>query len=379
MKKTIRMSCLLTLMGLAVTGCGSTNTPIIPETNEITITDMLNREVTLNTSKIKKIVCIGAGALRLYSYIGDMSLLSGVEKVEQGYLISIRPYQMANETLFKSLPLCGNGGPTGSADAEAILNCDPDLILSLYASDKSAMDELQTKTATPVVTLSYGNKEAFDDNLLTSISLLGTILNKKERANELVSYIQNIKTDLNNRTKNIKEEDKPSIYLGCQSNYGLKGFESSSADYSIFNVFNIKNVLDINGYKGYQKEVDIEKLVVMDPDKIILDAGGLELFKNEYSDSTKATIYNSLSAIKNGEVYLQMPYNAYYTNLEIAYCDAYYDAIVSFPNQFKDIDIKEKSNEITKMFLGTEFYSTIADEMYGGYQKLSIPKTWPVK
>ncbi|MFA6667041.1 MAG: ABC transporter substrate-binding protein [Bacilli bacterium] len=378
MKKMIKMSCALVLLGLIITGCNNTNTE--DKKDEITtVTDLLGREVSLNLDSIKKVVCIGGGALRLYSYIGDMSLLSGVEKVEQGYLISIRPYQMLNEELFKSLPLCGNGGPSGKADAEAILNCDPDLIISLYTQDKAAMDDLSTKTNTPVVTLSYGSNEAFDQNVITSLELLGKIFHKEDRATELTTYINTMKTDLDDRTKDIKDEDKPSIYLGCQSNYGLKGFESSSANYSLFNASNIKNVLDVNGYKGYQKEVDIEKLVVMDPDKIILDAGGLELFKAEYADSTKATVYNSLSAIKNGEVYLQMPYNAYYTNLETAYCDAYYDSIVSFPEQFKDINIENKANEITKMFLGTEFYSRIADEMYGGYQKLSIPTVWPEK
>src|SRR5574344_2837460 len=146
MKKMLRTSCLLVLLGLMTTGCNGTETPVTPEEETTTVTDLLGREVTLNLDEIKKVVCIGGGALRLYSYIGDMSLLSGVEKVEQGYLISIRPYQMLNEELFKSLPLCGNGGPSGNADAEAILNCVPDLIISLYPQDKAAMDDLSTKT-----------------------------------------------------------------------------------------------------------------------------------------------------------------------------------------------------------------------------------------
>ena len=44
---------------------------------------------------------------------------------------------------------------------------------------------------------------------------------------------------------------------------------------------------------------------------------------NMYADITaiqeKAAIYNSLSAMKSGEVYVQLPYNAYYTNIEILY------------------------------------------------------------
>jgi len=367
-------------LSLLLTGCNNTSSITTSETNDdiITVTDLLDRSVTVDRDSINNVVCIGAGALRLYSYIGDMSMLSGVEKVEQGFLISIRPYQMVNSELFTSLPLCGQGGPTGSADAEAILNCNPDIIFSLYTSDSASMDTLQEKTGVPVVTLSYGNEEAFDNDIETSLTLMGEILNKQTRAEELTTYIEDIKTDLNNRTKDIPDSTKPSVYLGCQTNYGTHGFESSTADYTLFNASNIKNVLDVNGFEGYQKSIDLELIVEMDPDKIILDAGGLDVFKTQYADSTKAEVYNNLSAIKNGEVYLQMPYNAYYTNLEIAYCDAYYDGIVSFPEAFSDITIEEKSNEITKKFLGVDYYQEIADSMYGGYQKLDIPENWPV-
>ncbi len=363
---------------LFLTGCNSTSSESSEDASSdiITINDLIGREVTIDRSSIHKVVCIGAGALRLYTYIGDLDMLSGVEKVEQGFLISIRPYQMVNEELFQNLPLCGYGGPTGSPDAESILECDPDIVFSLYTSDVSTMDTLQTNIGVPVVTLSYGNEEAFDEDIETSISLLGQILNKEDRSNELVNYIEEMKTDLNNRTKDILEEDKPSVYLGCQTNYGTHGFESSTADYSLFNASNIKNVLDVNGYEGYQSSIDLESIVEMNPDKIILDAGGLEIFKAEYSDGTKAEVYNSLSAIKSGEVYLQMPYNAYYTNLETAYCDAYYDAMVSFPESFSDVAIEDKANEITKEFLGVEYYPEIADAMYGGYQKLDIPTLW---
>lgn len=364
---------------LVLTGCNdSTNSNSSGSNSDaITVTDLLEREVTIDRNSIENVVCIGAGALRLYTYVGDLDMLSGVEQVEQGFLISIRPYQMVNEDLFQSLPLCGYGGPTGSPDAEAILECNPDIVFSLYTSDVSAMDTLQQNIGVPVVTLSYGNEEAFDENIKTSISLLGEILNREEKSQELVNYIETMEEDLNGRTKDISDEDKPSIYLGCQSNYGTHGFESSTADYSLFNASNIKNVLDVNGYEGYQSSIDLESILEMDPDKIILDAGGLDIFKSQYSDSTKAEVYNNLTAVKNGEVYLQMPYNAYYTNLEIAYCDAYFDAMVSFPDEFSDITIEDKSNEITEKFLGEEFYSEIADSMYGGYQKLNIPEVWP--
>ena len=115
--------------------------------NGKTVTDLLGREVTV-PEKINRVVCIGAGSLRLYTYVGDLSKLVGVEDVDKdgtgvGKTLSIRPYKMVNKDLFNSLPSCGMGGPQGSADAEKILSLNPDIVFSLYTSDKAAMDDFK--------------------------------------------------------------------------------------------------------------------------------------------------------------------------------------------------------------------------------------------
>lgn len=347
--------------------------------NGKTVTDLLGREVTV-PEKINRVVCIGAGSLRLYTYVGDLSKLVGVEDIDKdgtgvGATLSIRPYKMVNKDLFNSLPSCGMGGPQGSADAEKILKPNPDIVFSLYTSDKAAMDDLQQKIGKPVVVLSYGKTEAFDANVKKSIALLGDILNRKERANELLSFISDTETYLSSIGEGIDKAKKATVYLGCQSNYGTHGIESSSANYSIFDVSKIRNVLDENGYKGYQKSLDLEKLVKMNPQRIILDAGGLYILKTQFKE--KSEIFNNLSAFQNGEIYLQMPYNAYYTNLETAYADAYFDAWVQYHDiapEKLNFDYVEKAREIYTLFLGKDCYDDVAAQMYGGFQKLDISK-----
>lgn len=366
---------LSALCFIALFGCGNNDTN---DNDGLEVTDLLGRSVTV-PKEIDRVVCIGAGALRLYTYVGDMSKLSGVEDVDRdgtgiGGTLSIRPYKMVNKNLFNSLPSCGMGGPTGAADAEKILSCAPDIVFSLYTSDKAAMDTLQKQIGIPVVVFSYGTTEAFDNAVIESLRLIGKIMGREERANDLIEYIGGIVDELSALTKDVPESEKPSVYLGCQSNYGTHGIESSSADYSIFEASNIKNVLDINGYKGYQRQVDLEALLTMNPDKIILDAGGLSILQAQYADETKAAVFNKLKAFKEGEVYLQMPYNAYFTNLEIAYCDAYFDAWVSYPDIMSDFDYVEKSREIIVKFLGVDCYNEIAETMYGGFQKLDLEK-----
>lgn len=355
--------------------------------NGKTVTDLLGREVTV-PEKINRVVCIGAGSLRLYTYVGDLSKLVGVEDVDKdgtgvGATLSIRPYKMVNKDLFNSLPSCGKGGPQGSPEAEKILALNPDIVFSLYTSDKAAMDDLQQKIGKPVVVLSYGKTEAFDVNVKKSIALLGDILNRKERANELLSFISDTETYLSSIGEGIDKDKKATVYLGCQSNYGTHGIESSSANYSIFDVSKIRNVLDEyvgkNGetFKGYQKSVDWEILVDMNPQRIILDAGGLVDLKTQLKE--KPEIFNRLSAFQNGEIYLQMPYNAYYTNLETAYADAYFDAWVQYHDivapEKLNFDYVAKAREIYTLFLGKDCYDDVAKIMHGGFQtKLDISK-----
>ena len=84
------------------------------------------------------------------------------------------------------------------------------------------------------------------------------------------------------------------------------------------------------------------------------------------------TMFDSCKAWQEGEVYLQMAYNAYYTNYEIALINTWYIAKTVYPELFADVDMTAKTNEITEMFLGTELAEEIfaCPSSFGGYQKI---------
>lgn len=376
MKKTLLFISVLTISSL--TGCKSNSTPTTDDTTPftpITLTDMLGREVHID-KKVDKVVCIGAGALRLYSYVGDTSKLCGIEDVERQRVnsVSLRPYQLANEYIFKSLPSCGLGGPANQTpEPEKIIECDPDLIVSLYTSSAEDMDTLSRQTGKPVLTLSYGANDPFAERVMNSITLLGKALGREERAAEVNGYLTSYKEDLYNRTKDIKEEDKPSAYLACNSFYGVHGFTSTCASYSVFNATNIKNAAAnlVDKVTPAMVDINLEDLLIEDPDYIFIDCGGLSTLKTEYAVPANKTKYDTLTAFKNGKVYLQMPFNAYYTNIELAICTAYFDASVVYPEQFDDIVLPMKYDEILTNFVGKNVYPDICNEMYGGYIRIT--------
>jgi len=347
-------------------GCSSKSTETSASKSEkITITDLVGREVTLS-SRANKVIAIGPGALRLYCYINGSKNLVGVEQTEKSST-SGKPYMMANPDIAK-LTVIGPGGPNNSPDPEKILSVKPDVIFTTYSSDKSSADELQSKTNIPVVVLSYGKEATFDSVLYNSLEVIGKITGNENRAQEVVKYMKDCKNDLDKRTKDIADGEKPSTYVGAVSMKGSHGIESTQGNYSLLKAVHGKNVVDETGKKG-SIMIDREKLLNWNPDKIFIDAGGLQVVKEDYKKNPN--YYNNLSAVKNGELYSQMPYNSYSTNIGTAMADAYYLGKVLYPEKFKDVDPEKKADEIYKALLGKELYSEMAKN-YVGFKKITL-------
>ena len=355
--------------------------PLAPETTsaEITVTDMIGREVTVTPGSYTNVVCIGAGALRMYSYIGEVALLVGVEDIDNTSLSErpmmfdsvARPYLVAYEEAFAELPSCGVGGPMAqTAEAEKILSCNPDIVISEY-EDVEKADALQEQLGVPVVTLSTGAKGVFDDAFYGSMALLGTIFGQEEKAETLVSFVKSEAAEITNRTSAVADEDKPSVYICGLGNWGTTDHLMTAENYVSFQIANVKNVVSGLSMQGVGA-IEEEKFVSLgeEMDIIIMDAAAVKNIKPLYAEDS--TMFDTCKAWNEGEVYLQMAYNAYYTNYEIALINTWFIAKTVYPELFEDVDMTAKTDEITKMFLNAE----LADEIFaypssfGGYQKI---------
>ena len=384
MKIIRRISLVIAVMiicwsSVLLVACKKPETP--PEPASEKIVDMIGREVEITVGTYSKVVCIGAGALRLYSYIGDVSLLCGIEDIENTTLdnrpkmfdSAARPYVLANKDVFNAIAKsCGVGGPNAqTAEAEKILSCNPDIVISEY-EDKEKEDALQTQLGVPVITVKYGSSGVFDENVAKSLTLLGKVFAKESRATELNNFIAKEKESIQSRVKDVKEEDKKSVYICGLGNWGTTNHLMTAQNYAPFNVANIKNVVTDLAKDGIQA-IEYEKLVALgkDIDVMIIDSAAVKNIKPLYKEDN--TLFDDIKAWQNGEVYLEMAYNAYYTNLEIALINTWYVAKIVYPELFSDIDITTKTNEVTKTFLGkelaTEIYACPAS--FGGYQKVN--------
>jgi iron complex transport system substrate-binding protein len=364
---TVLLLTILLLVTFIASGCGSkTVQEKDAGSKKIALTDMLGRQVSL-TIPAERVVAIGPGALRLYSYVNGVNKVVGVEQIEKDNPTG-RPYLLANPSLM-NLPVIGPGGPNNAPDPEKILAVKPDVIFSTYITDKAAVEELQAKTGIPVVALSYGKVSTFDPNVYSSVQLIGEIVGQEKKAQELIAYMEKCKQDLDDRTRIITDNKKPSVYVGALGARGTHGIESTQGKYSLFEAVHAKNVVDETGKTGSMM-IDKEKLIQWNPVKIFIDQAGYSMVQQDYQKNPE--FYKALSAVKNGELYSQLPYNYYTTNIDTAIADAFYLGKVIYPEQFKDVDPEKKADEIYQFLLGKPLYTQMAKD-FGGFKKLTLP------
>ena len=380
-----RMAALLLalVMTLTLLGCGqvqdTTPDDASTDTDTVTVTDMIGREVTVAPGSYQRVVCIGAGALRMYSYIGDTALLCGVEDIDNTTLADrpkmfdgvARPYVLAYGDVFAALPSCGVGGPNAqAAEAEKILSCQPDIIISEY-EDVEKADALQQQVGVPVITLRAGVDGVFAEAFPGSLRLLGQVFDRADRAEELITFIETETAELTRRTADVAEADQPGVYICGLGNWGTTNHLMTAQSYATFRVANIRNVVTDLATDGIQP-IEAEKFAALggSMDIMLIDAAAVKNIAPLYQEDP--TLLVTCKAWQTGQVYLEMAYNAYYTNYEIALANTWFAAKCVYPDLFADVDMTAKTNEITKAFLGQELAAQIfaCPSSFGGYQQI---------
>ena len=342
------------------------------------VSDMIGREVAVTPGSYTRVVCIGAGALRMYLYVGDASILCGVEDIDNTTAEGrptmfdgvARPYQIAYQDVLNTLPSCGKGGPQAqAAEDEKILSCNPEIVISEY-EDKDKADALQAKLGVPVIVVKQGNDGVFDNNFKGTLTLLGKIFNKQEKAATLNNFIASEKAAIEDRVKDIDVATQKKVYICGLGNWGTTDELMTAQNYAPFTVAKINNIVTGLAVNGVQA-IEAEKFMDLAPNMeiIIMDAAAIKNIKNK---PEKIARLQATKAWADGEVYLEMAYNAYYTNLEIALINAWFMAKAVYPTLFKDINIETKTTEVTTAFVGKDLNAAIKAKpmSFGGYQKI---------
>ena len=179
-----------------------------------------------------------------------------------------------------------------------------------------------------------------------SLRLIGDVLHTRPHTDSLIGFIDNQIAELQQRTKN--QHAYPRVYVGGISYKGQKGLTSTDPYYAAFQFLGVDNVASsidstfVSPITG--TFIDWEQLADWNPEVIFLDISGLPLIEEEFKSRKKAN--QLLTAYKNKQIYTLWPYNDSHSNFEVMLINAWYAGKVLFPNQFHDIIIREKADEI---------------------------------
>ncbi len=322
-----------------------------------TIEDAAGRTVHI-PQEVERVICSGPGALRLLTYLRAQDRIVAVDSIEKrGSPVDMRPYAEANPQ-FEEYPLFGEFRGQDNPELIAALEPQPQVIFRTYPGMGKDPDDVQQKTGVPVIVLSYGNLTYDRPKLDRSLRLMGRVLGKQDRAEEVIGYLDRIISDLRERGSQVPRAERPRAYVAGVASRGPHGVRSTNPSYPPFQFLRVDNVageLSTRDSPLSQATVAQEKILLWDPEVIFLDIASLHLEGggNALNQLQNDPAYQALSAVRQNEVYGVFPYNSYTNNFESILANAYYIGNVLYPERFSDIDPMHKAEEICRFLNGS--------------------------
>ena len=288
MKKVILATVLLTL--LSFTGCAPAEQPA----ESFVFTDSCGREVQIYETD--SIAPTGAMAqMVLMPLASDLfcGLASDWSSDAELYL---------KEELL-TLPLYGqifNG--KGDMSLEEVIRLSPDVLIDIGETRPGMaeeLDQLQELTGIPTVHI-----QATLDTMDTTYQMLGMLLGRREKADELSAYCE----EIYQRTAGIIEsldtsETQTVVY--CLGDKGLNVLARGSYHAELLDMLcENATVLDNPSPGGFGNEIDMEQLLLWDPHWILFAPDSV------YASVASDPLWLRLSAVSNGQ-YAEVPQGPY--------------------------------------------------------------------
>lgn len=291
MKMQKKILLLLLVISVFAGGCGAQGADVQTRT----FTDSCGREVLI-PSKITTVAATGAmPQMILLPIASDMfcGLASDWSSDAELYL--------SQEVL--SLPVYGQiFGGKGDVNLETIIALQPDLLIDIGETKEGIeedLDALQEQTGIPTVHI-----DASLTGMADTYRLLGDLLNRTEKAEELSTYCADILLKTEKMRFYVGEAEKKDV-IYCLGDKGLNVIAKGSYHAELLDMLsNNVAVLENPVSSGMGNEIDMEQLLLWDPAFIIFAPNSI------YSTVATDPIWAQLSAIKN-ENYVEVPQGPY--------------------------------------------------------------------
>ena len=288
-KKILILVLMCALLLTLLVGCSSKKEGVKTKTFK----DSLGREVNVPVTP-KKIAVTGPLAQIIVFAIAPDKLVGTATKWEEkakGYI----------DEKFLALPNIGQlYGGKGDLNLETLMMSGADLIIDVGEPTKNLekeLDDIQNQTQIPCVHVNFDIKTADE-----TYTMLGRLLDMKDEASKIATYCK----EVYERTKEIAENVSRERLLYIVGEEGLNviakdSFYSEIIDMLSDNVAKVDNPTS----KGTGNEVDMEQIIIWNPDVIIVSPNTI------YDEMAEDEVWRQVSAVKNGKYYEvpEGPYN----------------------------------------------------------------------
>ena len=331
--------------------------------------DAMHRKVVI-PENVQRILCSGPGALRLITYLQCQDKIIGVDDMEKRKRkFDARPYALANPQ-FKDYPIFGEF--RGNDNPEIIMGLDPlpQVIFKTFHTMGYDGDELQKKTEIPVVILDYGDLGNQREKFYQALTIIGQVMHKEERANQVISFFNSNIEELEQRTKDIPQKNQKKCFVGGIASKGPHGFQSTNPLYPPFQLANVVNMAatpDVAGRNLSHSNISKEKLIQWDPEIIFLDLSTLQMGDKTgglYELKTDP-VFQAMSAVEKNNIFGLLPYNWYAQNFGSILANAWFIGKQIYFDRFKDIDSEKKADEIYTFLVGRPVYEKMNNNFQG--------------
>lgn len=311
---------------------------VIYDDETVTFEDGLNELITVSRAPQKVYVLYSsftpvwyeAGGFASGVLGGDSSIELYVEQIGRDITQDTDENGNAITEVFSTLP-------TGSSwSTEKLIAADPDLVITSIVMDGYASVSGACETAgIEVIGMDYNTIEDY----LKYFKIFSLLNNREELFNEVALEVVDNIVEIVNRIEDADNPSVVSLFSGTGEpmiNLGTSSIGGVLEDLKAYNP--AESVLGLTG--ADRLTINIEQMATIDPDFIFIQVhtSQEEADQNIYDYLSKYSVWNTLTAVKNNNVYYA-PSNLFHYKANSCYDEAYlYLAEILYPEiDYSDI------------------------------------------